>query len=84
MNTDDLRRANAIQREIKRIEGFLFYAERVWTGKIIKMDTKYIFKSNAYGALKSKELELNTELKDKMLEVLREYLRELKAELDKI
>lgn len=81
MTDKQLSRANKIKKEIKRIEDFMFYAERVWTGKIIKETSRYIFKSSGYGALNSAEYELDTETKNEVLEVLRNKLKRLKNEL---
>ena len=55
MTNEDLIKANEIKKEIKELDFFIWNAETVWTGKIIKRDTKYIFKANAYGALSSAE-----------------------------
>lgn len=81
MTDKQLERANSIHKEIKKIESFLFTAEKVWTGKLIKETSRYIIKSNGYGALNSTEYELDTVLKNKMLDVLRNELSELKKEL---
>ena len=84
MTDDDLAKANELKKEITELENFIFYAESVWTGKIIKQDTKYIFKSNAYGSIKSKEFNMNTKIKNKVLNVLRDYLSSLRDELNSI
>ena len=82
MTEKELREANNIKEEINELESFILGAEKVWTGKIIKRDTTYIFKSNAYGAINSKEFKMNTEIKNKVLDVLREYLKNLKEKLE--
>jgi len=84
MTNDELEEANKIKKEIKELEFFIWKAEHVWTGKIIKKDTKYIFKANAYGGLESAEYNMNTEMKDKVLDVLRDRLKELKMKLENI
>jgi len=84
MTDEQLARANKVKSEIKRIEDFLFYADRVWTGKIIKETSRYIFKSNGYGALSSAEYELDTETKNELLVVLRNKLTRLKDDLSSI
>lgn len=84
MTNEQLIEANKIKKEIDELETFIFKAESVWTGKIIKRDTKYIFKSNAYGVIESSEFNMNTDIKNKVLDVLREYLKELKKQLENI
>lgn len=85
MNTEDLKLANEIQKEIKELDLFIFMAERVWTGKLLQKTPKtssITFKSNAYGAINSSEYEMNTEVKNKVLDVLREHLQSLKDKLE--
>lgn len=77
-----LDRANEIQNEIKELDNFLFYAEKVWTGKIIKRTSALVLKSNAFGAFDEAEYELDTEIKNKILDVLRNHLEELQKELE--
>jgi len=79
MRVNDLEKANKLREEIKKIDYFIWMASRVWTGKLIKKTQKYIFKSISYGTVESAELELNTELKNKLIDVIQEY----KDELDK-
>lgn len=81
MTNEDLIKANKIKKEIHELDLFIYSAEHVWTGKIIKRDTKYIFKANSYGAMDSAEYHMNTGMKDKVLNVLREHLQELKNQL---
>jgi len=80
----ELKLANALSEEIREMELFLRAAERVWTGKIVKETTKYILKSHPYGALKEREFELDTDLKNKVLELLRDELLEKKYQLKNI
>jgi len=81
MTNENLIKANEIKKEIKELELFIWNAESVWTGKIIKKETKYIFKANAYGAMASAEFNMNTETKNKVLNVLKEHLQDLKNQL---
>lgn len=46
MTDEQLARANELKNEIRELETFVNTAEKVWTGKIIKRVSKYIFKSN--------------------------------------
>ena len=84
MTDKDLEKANSLKKEIEELDCFIRRAEMRWTGKIIKKDTKYIFKSNAYGGMESVEYNLNTEMKDKVLDVLRDHLQDLKNQLEEI
>lgn len=84
MTDENLIRANELKQEIRELESFIRSAGMVWNGKIIKQDTKYIFKSVAYGAISSKEFYMNTKIKDKVLDVLSYYLEDLKQELKDI
>lgn len=80
----ELIEANKIKAEIDELERFMFKAESVWEGKIISRFTKFIFKSIAYGAIESAEYNMNTEIKNRVLDVLREHLKELKKRLEDI
>jgi hypothetical protein len=84
MTDENLDRANELKKEIRELECFIQGARMLWTGKIIKQDTKYIFKANGYGAIKSKEFNMNTKIKNKVLDVLSDYLEDLKQELKDI
>ena len=84
MTINDLIKANELKQEINELELFIYYAESVWTGKIIKKEIKYILKSNPYGIFNSYEFEMNTKIKNKVLDVLRNYLIELKNQLENI
>lgn len=84
MKDEELIEANKIKKEIDELETFISKAENVWTGKIIKRTASFVFKSNAYGVIDSAEFNMNTEIKNKVLEVLREHLKGLKKRLESI
>ena len=84
MTEENLVKANEIKEELRELDCFMWSAEHVWTGKIIKRDTKYIFKSNGYGAINSAEYGLSTSMKDKVLDVLRCRQKELKIVLESL
>ena len=65
----------------KELELFIYSAERVWKGKIIKQTSKYIIRATPYGCFNETEYCMNTRMKDKVVEMLREYLVELKYKL---
>lgn len=81
MTSTDLERANEINKEIRELESFIFTASRVWEGKLIRQEQRYIFKTISYGAFSSEEYFMNTDIKNKVLDVLRNHLEELKEEL---
>lgn len=84
MTNEDLILGNKIKKEIKELENFIHVAGSVWTGKIIKQTSKYIFKSSPYGVFNSAEYFMDTEIKNKVLDVLKDRLRDLKVKLDSI
>lgn len=84
MTSESLKKANKLQAEIRELEVFISNAESVWTGKIIKRDTKYIFKTNGYGAIDGAEYNLSYEMKNRVLDLLKAHLKELKDELKSI
>ncbi|SCG82720.1 hypothetical protein DW1_1147 [Proteiniborus sp. DW1] len=84
MTKAELLKANEIRSEIDKLEDFIWQAEKTWTGKIIKQTSRYIFKSNAYGTMESAEYELDNKMKNKVLDLLRERLKELYSELERI
>lgn len=77
----ELARANEIKKSIRELEKFLMYAEKVWTGKIVKKTSHFIIKSSAYGTFNEAEYSMNTEIKNKVLDVLKEELLDLKKQL---
>lgn len=84
MTNEQLERANYLKEKIKELESFIWHSERVWTGKIIKRDTKYIFKANGYGCFEDAEYNLSTSMKNRLLDVLREHLKEMQTELENL
>lgn len=84
MNDNNLKIANNLQKEIKELDYFIWRAEKSWTGKIIKKDEKYIFKANGYGVLEDAYYNLDNEMKNRMLVLLRERLVELKEKFNNL
>ena len=80
MNSKDLKRANELHKEIQELDSFIRSAQNVWTGKL---NLKKII-SNGYGVFKSKEYSMNTEIKDKVLDVLIKHLAKLTKELNEM
>ena len=81
---ENLNEANRIKKEIDELASFIWNAERTWTGKVIKRESKYIFKSMPYGVIESAEFNMNTEIKNKVLDVLKEHMENLKERLESI
>lgn len=84
MTDGDLEKANEIKKQIREIDCFLATAKRVWTGKLVIKKPRLFFIANGYGAFRSNAFELDTRLKDKVVEVLEKELIALKNELDSI
>lgn len=89
MDNEKLQKANSLREEIHQLDNFISSAEKVWTGKLIKKelykyDTKLTFISDAYGCMKEKEFHMNTTIKNRVLDVLREYKDELEEEFGNI
>ncbi len=81
MTDEELAKANEIKKEINELEEFLRVAEKVWTGKIIKKTSTITLLSNAYGVYSEAEYHLKTDIKNKVLDVLKEHLDSLKQKL---
>lgn len=84
MTDKELREANEIKEKISKLNKFLFYGEKTWTGQLIKRVPLITVKSNAYGALGSATYELDTETKDEILDFLRGKLLSLETQLEDI
>ena len=80
MNNKQLIEANKIKKEIDELDDFILHASKVWKGKIT---FKNII-AKAYGIFQNKEFNMNIEIKNRVLDVLIQYQKELKTELDKI
>lgn len=81
MTEAELARGNTLRREIRELDTYISHAERLWQGKLRTEHSKTFLGSVAYGAIHSEEILLKTELKNKVLDVLRQELKELRAEL---
>jgi len=84
MTSEDLIQANSIKKEMRELELFIYSAEKVWKGKVTKRTSKYIFKTLSYGAFDEAEYHMDTRMKDKVLNVLREHLKSLKIQLQNL
>lgn len=71
MSDEQLREANEIQRQIRQLDNFLFYGERVWTGELVKRVPLITVKSHSYGMFGEAVYELDTETKNEVLEFLK-------------
>lgn len=84
MTNENLERANYLKKKIKELDDFIWHAERVWNGKLVQHTQKYILKTVPCGMFEESEYVLNTDTKDKILDVLRGNLKEMKTELENI
>lgn len=84
MDFDKLKRANDLKDEIKELDDFIFYASRVWTGKLTIKERIMRFITNSYGLLASKEFKMNTTIKNRVLDVLIKYKDELEEEFQNL
>ena len=80
MDSKKLERANELEKEIKELDYFLWTAGRVWTGKLTIEDRIMKLISNGYGAIRSAEFNMNTTIKNRVLNVLEQYKQELEEE----
>ncbi len=71
MTKELLDKGIVIQSKIEHLDVFIFNAERLWTAKLQLRKPKMIFASNSYGEIKGKELELDNELKNEVLKVIK-------------
>lgn len=86
MTNEELKRANELKKQIHEIECFLITARNVWTGSLVvkQHKPKLFFRANGYGYFTSKEFELNTELKNEVVKLLKDKLEEMKKEFENI
>lgn len=84
MDFDKLKRANNLKDEIKELDDFIFYASRVWTGKLTIKEKIMRFISSSYGVFESKEFKMNNTIKNRVLNVLIQYRDELEEEFKNI
>ncbi len=82
MDIGKLKRANELKKEIQELDSFIFYASKVWTGKLTIKEKVMSFISNAYGAFESKEFKMDTHIKNRVLDVLIDYKNELEKEFE--
>lgn len=84
MTDEQLTKAIELKKEIRELESFIRSASNVWQGKIIQKKQAYIFKAIPYGCLGGEEFIMKTPIKNRVLQVLKDYLSELKKELENI
>ena len=82
MTEEILKRGNEIQKDIKKLDYFISVAEMLWTGKLSIRKPKMFFASVSYGAIRGEEIELDTELKNEVLQVLKNKRDRLVKELE--
>lgn len=80
MTNKELQEVIQTKEELDELQSFLFYAEKVWTGKI----TLRKLVSSAYGMFESKEFEMDTDIKTRVLAVLKEHEHFLVEKIEKM
>ena len=91
MTREELIRANKINKEIEELENYIYKASMVWTGKFIATNYietkhlgKFIFRSSSYGTVEESQYDLDNEMKNEVLQVLRDRVTKLYKELGEI
>lgn len=70
----DRKQKEGVTRRVKEVDDFLQVARRVWTGRLV---------SSSYGLYGEKSICMETDLKNRVLDVVENYSEELKERLKK-
>lgn len=70
----DKKQKEGVARRVKEVDDFLWVARKVWTGRLV---------SSSYGLYSEKSICMETDLKNKVLDVVEDYSEELKERLEK-
>lgn len=84
MTQEQLEKGIELQKEISKLDSFISIGQKLWRGKLIIRKLKMIFGLISYGWLEGKELKLDTETKDEVLEFIIAKRDRLKKELEEI
>ncbi len=84
MTKEQLDKGIVIQSKIEHLNCFIHNAETLWTAKVKIRKPKMIFKTNSYGAISGMELELDNELKNEVLKVIKDKRDSLVNELKEL
>lgn len=84
MDQKNLIKANELKKEIDELDSFINTASKVWTGKLTIKEKIMRFISNSYGCYSEKEFKMNTTIKNKVLDVLIDYKKDLEEEFKKL
>lgn len=84
LTEEEFLKASMIKKEIDDLEYFIKRSKKTRGIGIIKRDIRYILKSLPYGILGEKNIEINSELKEKIIDTLEQHLKGLKEELKQI
>ncbi len=80
MKVENMQKLNELANEIHELDIFIHVAGCVWTGKV----TLKKLVSNAFGFFRSEEFNMNTEIKSRVLKVLKDYQAELSQKFEEI
>ena len=75
-----MRELNDLEKRIKELDNFTYKAGKVWRAKI---NLKKL-SSVAYGIFESVSYDMDTEIKNRVLDVLIEYQKELEKEFNEL
>lgn len=81
---DKLNRMNWLNKRINELEWFIISARRVWHGKLTIEKQRYFFKRIPYGAMNETVFEMDTQLKEELLEVLENRLDTWREEFSEL
>lgn len=83
MTSEELCKANALSKEIHDLTWFVKTCRSCWCVFRIKAKIKSLKLKTAYGVLND-EIEVSTELSEKILNVIEQYIHEKEKELEEI
>lgn len=84
MTQEQLKKGITLQAEIEKLDSFIDRARALWKGRLIIRKPKMFFGLIPYGFLEGKELELDTETKDEILNFIVAKADRLRKELEEI
>ena len=71
MTKEQLDKGIVILAEIEALSSFIHNAEMLWTAKLQIRKPKIFFETNSYGIFKGSEIKLDNDLKNEVLELVK-------------
>lgn len=84
MTKEQLARAKTLEKEIVTLESFINTADMCWRGELEVNRKRLLFSNIPYGWVQRETLECNTTLKNRIRDVVVNYMYELKEELENL